>query len=198
MGAKVPRGRRMFVYRVRSVPGGDLPEVLTDLTQRVWHCTEQRCRPQDMDPHLWPEVLRSFREIFRKRIKTRTTDPSCISNGSCLLCGAEHVGLTPSSVYLLEIPYSLDRFLKIVSSLLARRLRKGRLGEGLHRRGLRPELESSVCHGIKEQFFEGKLCSECAARGDGQKVEPPAEPGWVPIRRFSPEEVAAKGYREDM
>jgi hypothetical protein len=193
----------MFVYQVHSGLGDDLSGILTALTHRVWHGTQQRCRPEDLDPHLWPEVFHSFREIFKKRLsrhpwfeqlKPASTD------SPCLLCGGGSAPPIPDSTqtFLLQIPYALDHFHKVVASYLARRIRKGRVGEGIQRRGLKNVLESSLRSGMEGCFLLGEICPNCSRHVVPCDVEASLDQSWEPVRRVLPEEVMNNRYREDM
>ncbi|MBL0057562.1 MAG: hypothetical protein IPP35_00155 [Elusimicrobia bacterium] len=161
-----PKERRVHLYQLRSGLGEDPSEILTRLTHKVWQTIDERAKTS-LDPHLWPEIFRIFREVFKDRL---SFNPQCGHFDSCLevpcvLCGrGPHTHAVLKKVFLLETRRPLPNFLKAVASALARRLRMKGVPAHPGGRPLSEILGESMVDSLKENFFVSDLCLVCPAR----------------------------------
>lgn len=187
---------RFYIYQMRSGMGDDPNEIFTRLTHQVWQTFDKRQGEHSLDPHLWPEIFHTFRHAFQNRL---SFNPLCGHRASCLsmpcvLCGREpHTHPALKKIYLLETRRPLAKFLKAVSSAVARRLRLKGVRSVPGETPVNRLLQESMVEALKQHFFMSDACRLCPARetlGDRRIwVRDVMEAPWGGIRGILPEDV---------
>ena len=158
---------RLFVYQVRSGLGDDAAEMLTRLTHQVWRILDHQRGSLRLDPHLGPEIYKTFCDAFKSRL---SFTPHCgqfdyCVDIPCVLCGqGVHTHDTKKNVYLLETRQSLPHFLKALAGALTRRLRLRGVRAQQEGDSLKQILELGIVKALQENFFMSELCKVCPAR----------------------------------
>lgn len=189
-------GRRVFFYQLRSQLGEDPFEILTRLTHRVWLTLDKNTGHAPLDPHIWPSLFQTFRDVFLTRL---SFSPQCGRGEECLsapcaLCGSPPHHHDPlARVHILETRQTIDRFLAAVAGALVRRLRaRGAVsvGEG---KDSRRRVKDSVVDVLKHHLFVRQACRYCPARvmGPSERRQYPRDVlgySWGGLRRVRPGE----------
>lgn len=161
------KDERLFVYQVRSGLGDDAAEMLTRLTHQVWRILDEQRGSINLDPHLWPEIYKTFCNAFKSRL---SFTPHCgqfdyCVDIPCVLCGqGVHSHDSNKRVYLLETRQSLSHFLRALAGALTRRLRLRGVRSHSEGTSLKQILESGITKALQQNFFMSELCKVCPAR----------------------------------
>jgi hypothetical protein len=186
--------RRVYFYQLRSQLGEDPFEILTRLTHRVWVALEKNVGGVPLDPHVWPGLFQTFRDIFLSRL---TFSPQCgrgegCLSAPCVLCGERpHTHDVLKRVHLLQTRQPLDRFMNAVAGALVRRLRAR--GTLFHAEGptARQQVKEGLVDVLKHHLFLREACRYCPARvmGPGERRQYPRDIlgySWGGLRRIRP------------
>lgn len=186
--------RRVYFYQLRTQLGEDPFEILTRLTHRVWVALDKNGGHVPLDPHVWPGLFQTFRDIFLSRL---SFSPQCgrgegCLSAPCVLCGNNpHGHDTLKRVHILQTRQPIDRFLDAVAFAVVRRLhiRGGALVRG--GKDSRQQVRDSLADVLKNHLFARGECRYCPARVmiPGERRQYPRDIlgySWGGLRRIRP------------
>jgi hypothetical protein len=187
-------GRRVYFYQLRSQLGEDPFEILTRLTHRVWVALDKNGGHAPLDPHVWPGLFQTFRDIFLSRL---SFSPQCgrgegCLSAPCVLCGERpHTHDELKRVHILQTRQPLDRFMDAVSAALVRRLRTRGVALFAQGKNARRQVRESLVDVLKDHLFMREACRYCPARvmGPGERRQYPRDIlgySWGGLRRIRP------------
>ncbi len=186
--------RRVYFYQLRSQLGEDPFEILTRLTHRVWVTLERNVRDVALDPHVWPGLFQTFRDIFLSRL---SFSPQCgrgegCMSAPCVLCGERpHTHDVLKRVHILQTRQPLDRFMDAVAAALVRRLRNRGVALFAQGKNARRHTREGLVDVLKDHLFMREACQQCPARmmGPGERRQYPRDIlgySWGGLRRIRP------------
>lgn len=152
-----------FVYQIRMGVDKDPSDLITEMTQSVW----QALIGCSIDPHRWPGLYLSFRDIFRRRLMRY---PNCGRLAQCqtslrsLYGRARSNQSFPQVTYTLEVTRDMEGFSRALSYVACRRVRDQLPASAGERRSLLNRLKSAIERALSGYLFFSDLCENCQTR----------------------------------
>jgi hypothetical protein len=146
------RGRAEdFVYQIEARRGQAPADIVADLTHAVWGELSALPDPCRLDPHLWPSLYFSFRDVFKNRL---VRYPGCGEHEECRsLRGSTGRDPSEGRVYVFRADRDPARLACLLALLARRRLRPA-LAPG---RSFRDSFRRRIM-GVLSVELTGRLC----------------------------------------
>lgn len=148
-------------YQVRVGRGVQPPDIVDDLTHRVWSALNAGSDP--IDPHRWPGLHRMFQDVFRKRMFFYE---DCGHLEECRRGAAppRPVKRWPETIYILHVPHDMEKFQHALAALAYRRFRETLPVLPAENREARLKQMKEAVEGVLSDFVcYSKNCQNCRA-----------------------------------